>query len=137
MTDVFEPVHSADAWQLSNPPILALAPLRASYQMFVDATHELRIEKSRKLTAYLAYLLQEIDSEKVSILTPHQPEQRGAQISLHVQDCAADIQQELRHKGIVVDHRRPDIIRIAPTPLYNTYTEVRAFVRQLRTILHG
>jgi kynureninase len=137
MTVVFEPVHSADAWQLSNPPILALAPLRASYQMFVDATHELRIAKSRKLTAYLAYLLQEIDSENISILTPQQPERRGAQISLRVQGSAADIQQKLRHAGIVVDHRRPDIIRIAPTPLYNTFAEVRAFVRQLRTILHG
>jgi kynureninase len=137
MTESFKPVHSVDAWQLSNPPILALAPLRVSYQMFVTATHERRIAKSRKLTAYLDYLLRELDPKSVTILPPQQPERRGAQLSLRVARPAADLQKELRHKGIVVDHRRPDIIRIAPTPLYNTFSEVLAFVQILRDSLQG
>lgn len=131
----FTPVASADAWQLSNPPILALAPVKASLEIFNRATMEAIREKSLRLTAYLEFLLDEGCAGKVRILTPRDPAQRGAQLSLVVPGVSREIEHRLHDRGVFVDFREPDVIRAAPAPLYNSFDDVRRFVEILAALL--
>lgn len=128
----FVPVASADAWQLSNPPILAMAPLRTSLAIFDQAggMEPLR-EKSIRLTAYLEFLLDRIPSELFSIITPRQPNERGAQLSILVHQHPKELFHKLEAAGVKTDFREPNVIRVAPTPLYNTFYEVWRFVEIL------
>ena len=124
----FEPIEGAEGWQLSNPPILALAALRASLEHFEAIGMESLREKSVKLTGYLEFLLKERCGKTVEIFTPADPEKRGCQLSLKVigGKRAYDL---LTEKGVICDWREPDVIRIAPAPLYNTYSDVFRFVQ--------
>lgn len=124
----FVPRDGADGWQLSNPPILAMAPLRASLDLFDRAGMEALRAKSVRLTGYLEYLLDRIPSDDISILTPRDEAARGCQLSIRVhQDDPERLVRSLQVAGHVVDFRPPDVIRAAPVPLYNTYSEVRRF----------
>lgn len=126
----FVPVASADGWQISNPPIFAMAPLRASLAVFDQAggMQPLR-EKSTKLTSYLEFLLTEIGSRKFSVITPVDPNARGAQLSIQAHEHPKELHQELVAGGVKCDFREPNVIRVAPTPLSNTFHEVWRFAQ--------
>ncbi len=128
----FIPVPSADAWQVSNPPIFSMAPIRASLAIFDDAggMKPLR-EKSVKLTAYLEFLLDEIGSERFTVITPREPSQRGCQLSIMAHENPKELLEKLQAAGVRCDFREPNVIRAAPTPLYNTFHEVWRFAQIL------
>lgn len=127
----FEPVASADGWQISNPSIFAMAPLRASIDLFDEAGMPALRRKSKRLTGFLDYLIDAIPGERYEVITPGDPEQRGCQLSLLVHEGAQEIQHALAEAGVISDFREPNIIRVAPTPLYNTFHEVWRFARIL------
>jgi len=128
----FVPVSSADGWQISNPPIFAMAPLRASLAIFDDAggMEALRI-KSVRLTGYLEFLLTENGSKKFTVITPPEPDARGCQLSILAHEHPKELLKELEAAGVKCDFREPNVIRVAPTPLYNTFHEVWRFARIL------
>jgi kynureninase len=128
----FIPVPSADGWQISNPPIFSMAPLRASLAMFDEAggMGALRT-KSIKLTSYLGFLLNQNASKRFPIITPKSPDQRGCQLSILVHEHPKELHNELIAGDIKCDFREPDVIRVAPTPLYNTFHEVWRFAQIL------
>ena len=118
-----------EAWQLSNPPILALAPVRASLDLFDRAGMEALREKSIQLTAYLGFLLDERLGDRVEVITPPEARTRGWQWSLVVHDRAKERLGVLHRAGVVCDFREPNVIRVAPVPLYNTYHDVWRFAK--------
>jgi kynureninase len=128
----FIPVASADGWQISNPPIFSMAPLRASLAVFDDAggIEPLRA-KSIRLTGYLEFLLTEIGSKKFTVITPRNPDERGCQLSILAHEHPKQLLKELETAGVKCDFREPNVIRVAPTPLYNTFHEVWRFARIL------
>jgi kynureninase len=134
----FRPIPGAEGWQLSNPPILSLAAIRASLDVFMEAggMEPLR-EKSLRLTGYLEWLLARELSDSVAILTPGDPRRRGCQLSLQVksQRSGRSVFERLESSGVATDWREPDVIRVAPVPLYNTFEEVFRFVEVLRNAL--
>lgn len=139
MTKEFDPTPSAEGWQLSNAPVLSLAVQRASLEIFSRAGMRRLREKSRKLTGYLSYLLYEkiisaSNPYHISILTPDNPEERGCQLSLKVGKHARELLNKLADNGIIIDFRQPDIIRVSPVPLYNTFREVYQFVSILEAL---
>ena len=127
----FVPVRSADSWALSNPPIFSMAPLRSSFAVFDEAggMEKLRA-KSVQLTGYLEFLLDQEPSEKFTVITPRQPKERGCQLSILAHDQPKQLFANLEEAGVKCDFREPNVIRVAPTPLYNTFHEVWRF-RQL------
>ena len=139
----FIPSPGADGWQISNPPIFALAPLRVSLEIFQHAGIKNLREKSIKLTAYLEALIQQQLQNTLSILTPINPEQRGCQLSLRVNAGRAQgraLFEALSAQGIVGDWREPDVIRISPVPLYNNYVDILRFshaVKQWQDSTHA
>ncbi len=134
----FRPIPGAEGWQLSNPPILSLAAIRASLDIFMEAggMEPLR-EKSLRLTGYLEWLLQREIGDAVELLTPRDPSRRGCQLSLQVKSNASGrtVFERLEASGVTCDWREPDVIRVAPVPLYNRYEEVHRFVEILRDAL--
>ena len=121
----FLPVQSADAWQISSPPIFSMAPLRASLAIFDEAGGMERLRaKSIKLTGYLEFLLTEIGSKKLSIITPRDPNSHGCQLSILAHEHPKELFNELQTADVKCDFREPNIIRVAPTSLYNTFDEV-------------
>ena len=128
----FIPVPSADGWQISNPPIFSMAPLRASLAIFDEAggIDPLRA-KSTKLTGYLEFLLTEIGSKKFSVITPRGPNGRGCQLSILAHQHPKELHNALVAAGVKCDFREPNVIRVAPTPLYNTFHEVWRFAKIL------
>ena len=124
----FIPVASADAWQISNPPILSMAPLRSSLAIFDEAggMKPLR-EKSIRLTGYLEFLLEQIGSDRFTVITPHDVPARGCQLSILVREHPKELFEKLEAAGVKCDFREPNVIRAAPTPLYNTFHEVWRF----------
>jgi len=124
----FIPVASADGWQISNPPIFAMAPLRASLAIFDDAggMEPLRA-KSIRVTGYLEFLITEIGSKKFTVITPRNPDERGCQLSIVAHEHPKELLKELETAGVKCDFREPNVIRVAPTPLYNTFHEVWRF----------
>jgi kynureninase len=122
----FVPTPGADGWQLSNPPILALAPLRASLDVFARAGMPRLVEKSRRLTAYLDWLIRTRLDDTLDIVTPSDPAHRGAQLSIRVRagrDAGRALFAYLEKHGVIGDWREPDVIRLSPTPLYNRFAD--------------
>ena len=135
MPETFTPLRGAEGWQLSNPSIFAAAPLLASLELFEQAGMEALRAKSIRLTGYLELLLQGTLAADVSILTPSSIEARGCQLSLRIErqaHTARAIHEKLTRSGFICDWREPDIVRIAPAPLYNSYADVWDFVHALR-----
>jgi kynureninase len=131
----FQPTRGAEGWQLSNPPIMAMAPLRASLEIFDEVGMPALREKSISLTGYLESLLDDRHSQQFSIITPRDPAQRGAQLSLRVPHRGRAVLERLAEEGVLCDFREPDILRVAPMPLYNTYLDVHKFVERLSVAL--
>lgn len=123
----FRPVASADAWQLSNPPILSLAPVLASLRIFDQAGINALREKSLRLTGYLQFLLDQMPSDRYSVITPRAPQRRGCQLSILAHRDPRGLHDALGRAGVICDFREPNVIRVAPTPLYNTFHEVWRF----------
>jgi kynureninase len=124
----FIPVPNADGWQVSNPPILSMAPLRASLSIFDEAggMSSLR-EKSVRLTGYLEFLLEQLGSKRFTVITPREPAERGCQLSILVHEHPKELFNKLDAAGVKCDFREPNVIRAAPTPLYNTFHDVWRF----------
>ncbi len=137
MDPQFVPTPGADGWQLSNPPVLALAPLRASLDLFGRAGMQALRAKSLRLTGYLEAMIRGKLADTFEIVTPQQPERRGAQLSLRVvggrgmsgRNAGRALFEHMATVGVLGDWREPDVIRISPAPLYNTHADVLRFVR--------
>jgi kynureninase len=136
MRPAFSAAPGVESWQLSNPPILSLAPVLASLELFDLATMAKLRDKSLRLTGYLEYLLDQHLKGQVRSITP--PDARGAQLSLLVAAPGVDpraVFARLEAQQVVADWREPDVIRVAPVPLYNTFLDVFEFVERLRSAI--
>lgn len=127
----FDPISGAEGWQLSNPPIYSLAAMRASLSIFDEVGMEKLRNKSIKLTGYLEYLLNELGDNRIQIITPGDVNERGCQLSIQVVSADKSLHDRLMNRGVITDWREPDVIRAAPVPLYNSFTDVYHFVRIL------
>ncbi len=132
MPDEFNAIKSAEGWQLSNPPILSLAAIRAALSIFDEVGMDKLVAKSRKLTDYLLFLLNTIETDRIEIITP---EERGCQISIRVKNGNKELFDIITEKGVVADWREPDVIRIAPVPLYNSFSDVFNFYNILKAVI--
>jgi kynureninase len=131
----FDPIPGAEGWQVSNPPILSLAAIRASLEIFDEVGMTALRRKSELLTAYLEDRITERVGDRVSIITPKENAERGCQLSLVVHGKGKAAFEALTHSGIMCDWREPDAIRVAPAPLYNTFSDVFEFVEVLASVV--
>ena len=129
----FDPIQTAEGWQISNAPVMGMAPLLAAMEIFDEVGMAAIRVKSEKLTGFLEYLIAE-NLPAVAIITPVNPAERGCQLSLVVPG-GKNTYENILKKGVVCDWRKPDIIRVAPHPLFNRYTEVYDFVELLEQSL--
>ncbi len=135
MRQPFDVMPGAEGWQLSNPPILSMAAIRASLDMFDEVGMDALREKSEKLTGYFEFLINEIDTDRIKIITPTKTSERGCQLSIQVKNADKSLHQKLTDKIIITDWREPDVIRCAPVPMYNTFEDVYTMVSILKTLL--
>ena len=135
MRQEFKVLEGAEGWQLSNPPILSMAAIKASLDIFENAGMNRLIEKSRLLTAYLEYLVKTLDNKSIKIISPSNPNERGCQLSIQVINADKKLHTALQNQGIVTDWREPDVIRCALFPLYNSFEDVYKMVELLNKIL--
>jgi len=135
MRQEFDVLPGAEGWQLSNPPILSMAAIRASLDIFEEAGFENILEKQKKLTGYLEFLLLDLKNDRISIITPSNPEERGCQLSLAVKNAERSLHDKLTKAGVISDWREPDVIRVAPAPLYNSFEDVYLMVDRLKQCL--
>lgn len=137
MKKVFIAMAGVDSWQLSNHPVLPASALLASLEVFQQAGLKNLHTKSLLLTGYLEYLLNQIDAaeEKFAILTPSNKRARGCQLSIFMKQKGKKVFEALTKAGVIADWREPDVIRVAPVPLYNTFEDVFRFVEILRNAL--
>lgn len=127
----FQPIPTVESWQLSNPPILQLAALKASLDIFDEAGMSNLRRKSEQLTGYMEYLINEKNNGNIEIITPKEVNQRGCQLSLRAKSNGKELHKRLNDNAVICDWREPDVIRVAPVPLYNTYTDVWNFTEIL------
>lgn len=139
MEKKFVPMHGADAWQLSTFTVMNAASHLASVSIFSEAKLPALRKKSELLTGYAEFLLNELDpkNEKIKILTPENPKERGCQLSIRILKGGKEIFTKLIKSGVIADWREPGVIRIAPAPLYNTFEEVFLFARRFKRALKG
>ncbi len=135
MRDDFDPIPGAEGWQLSNPPILSLAAIKASLDLFEEVGMKILNEKSSVLTAYMEFLLDDLDSARIKIITPRDQSQRGCQLSIQVKNADKSLFNKISEAGVIADWREPDVIRVAPVPFYNSYVDVYKFVEILNDCL--
>ncbi len=135
MRQDFKVLKGAEGWQLSNPPILSMAAIKASLDIFDQVGINALIEKSKLLTAYLEFLIKSMGNEAISIITPSNPKERGCQLSIQVANANKSLHKELTANGVITDWREPDVIRCAPVPLYNSFEDVFKMIEILTKIL--
>jgi kynureninase len=133
----FHPIPGAEGWQLGNPPVLAMAALRASLEIFDEVGIAALRKKSMALTAYLEFLLEQHRSRSFSIITPLDSGQRGAQLSLRLHNKERAVCDALKERGVICDWREPDILRVAPVPLYNSFSDAYNFVEEFIPIVEA
>lgn len=132
MKPEFEPIPTADAWQISNPPVLSLAPYLASLKLFEEVGMEALIAKSKKLTAYLEFILRAVDAEVESSFEIITPAERGCQLSVLLHGEGRPLFDFLMKNGVITDWREPNVIRLAPAPFYCSFTDMYRFGRLLK-----
>lgn len=136
MEPEFDPVHGADGWQVSNLPILSLAPYLASVEQFAEVGMDKLIAKRNQLTAYLEFILHEIDAEipgtEFEIITPQKPEERACQLSVFLHGQGRNLFDYLMANGVITDWREPNVIRLAPAPFYCSYEDMFEFGQILK-----
>lgn len=135
MREPFQTIAGADGWQISTPTILSMAAIKASLEIFKDVGMKKLCEKSTLLTGYLEFLLKDLNSTKINILTPAESTSRGCQISIKINDADKKFHKNLTDLGVITDWRDPNVIRCAPTPLYNSFEEVYLFVEKLKLLI--
>lgn len=131
----FDPVHGADGWQISNLPVLSLAPYLASVEMFDEVGMDVLIAKRDKITAYLEYILHEIDKEvkgNFEVITPADPKERASQLSVFLHGEGRSLFDYLMKNGVITDWREPNVIRLAPVPLYCSFEDMYEFGQVLK-----
>ncbi len=131
----FRPIAGAEGWQISNPPILQMAALRASLEIFDEVGMADLSRRSRRLTGYLEFLIGLIGDDRISVITPGDAAQRGCQLSIRVKGGDRTLHERVTAAGISADWREPDVIRLAPVPLYNSFTDIFRFHSVLRGLL--
>ncbi|MGY0391759.1 kynureninase [Bizionia sp. KMM 8389] len=135
MRDEFDVLPGAEGWQLSNPPILSMAAIKASLDIFEEVGISKLNEKSRNLTGYFEFLLKQLGEDTIRIITPENLDERGCQLSIQVKNADRKLHDKLTEAGIISDWREPDVIRCAPIPLYNSYQDIYTMVERLKDIL--
>ena len=135
MRQPFDVMDGAEGWQLSNPPILSMAAIKASLDMFNEVGMEALREKSEKLTGYFEFLINQIGSDDIKIITPKNPKERGCQLSIQVKNADKSLHKKLTENNIITDWREPDVIRCAPVPMYNSFEDVYNMVTILKRLL--
>lgn len=135
MRDEFDQLPGAEGWQLSNPPILSMAAIRASLDLFAEVGMEKLTEKSKHLTGYFEFLINDLNNKDIKVITPSNPNERGCQLSIQVKNADKTLHHQLTKAGIISDWREPDVIRCAPVPLYNSYEDVYKLVEKLKEVL--
>ncbi|MFM2230875.1 MAG: Kynureninase [Bacteroidota bacterium] len=137
MEPEFDPVHGANGWQVSNLPILSLAPYLASVELFDEVGMERLIQKRNQLTAYLEFVLHDIDSQLESadfeVITPQNPEERACQLSVYLHGQGRNLFDYLMQNGVITDWREPNVIRLAPAPFYCSFEDMYEFGQILKT----
>ena len=137
----FEPIPTAEGWQLSNAPVLSMAAHKASLDIFEEAGINNLITKSKLLSGYMHFILNDINSKqnekRIQIITPAKEEERGCQVSMLMLKRGKEIFNELSEQGVIADWREPNVIRVAPVPLYNSFEEVWRFGEIVRTAING
>ena len=135
----FDPVHGADGWQISNLPILSLAPYLASVEMFAEVGMDKLIAKRNLITSYLEFVLHEIDKElegaDFEILTPANQEERGCQLSVYLHGQGRELFEKLMKNGVITDWREPNVIRLAPAPFYCSFEDMYEFGQILKELI--
>jgi kynureninase len=135
MDDTFQPMPTAEAWQVSNAPVFSMTPLLASLELFAEIGMPKLTQKSHLLTSYMEFLLLEIETDRIRIITPSTPQDRGCQLSIQVKNGNKALFDTITAKGVIADWREPDVIRVAPVPLYNSFEDVYQFVQILKESL--
>ncbi|MDT7832804.1 kynureninase [Flavobacteriaceae bacterium S356] len=135
MRQPFDVMSGAEGWQLSNPPILSMAAIKASLDLFEKVGMDALRKKSEKLTGYFEFLINEIGSRDIKIITPSNPKERGCQLSIQVKNADKSLHQKLTDNHIITDWREPDVIRCAPVPMYNSFEDVYRMVETLKNVL--
>ena len=136
MRDAFDPIPGVEAWQLSNPPILSMAAVWSSLQLFDKVGMAALRKKAIHLTGYLEYLLHTLGDDAIEIVTPADPNQRGSQLSIQVKDAERSLFDRMTAAGVIADWREPDVIRVAPVAMYNSFEDVYHFYEILKAALH-
>ena len=135
----FDPVNGADGWQISNLPILSLAPYLASVEMFAEVGMDKLIAKRNLITAYLEFVLHEIDNEldgaEFEILTPSNQDERGCQLSVYLHGQGRELFERLMKNGVITDWREPNVIRLAPAPFYCSFEDMYDFGQILKDLI--
>jgi len=135
MADDFDPEIGAEAWVMSTPPTIAISAIKAALEIHTTAGLTSIREKSILLTGYLEFLINQLNNDSIEIITPVDPQQRGCQLSIRVHGADKRIFHAIHEQGVELDWREPDVIRVSPAPLYNTYEEVYQFVEILRGVV--
>jgi len=135
MRQPFDVMEGAEGWQLSNPPILSMAAIKASLDIFEKVGMDALVKKSKKLTGFFEYLVNEIASDTIKIITPTNPNERGCQLSLQVKNADKSLHKKLTENNIITDWREPDVIRCAPVPMYTSFEDVYHMVTILESLL--
>ena len=135
MEQQFDPIQGADGWQISNLPVLSLAPYLASVELFAEIGMDALIAKRNTITAYLEFVLREIDREvqgNFEIITPSNPSERGCQLSVFLHGEGRSLFDYLMKNGVIIDWREPNVIRLAPVPMYTSFEDIYRFGQILK-----
>lgn len=132
MEPEFDPIPTADAWQLSNPPVLAVAPYLAALRLFEEVGMPVLLEKQKRLTSYLEFILNEIDKQVESTFEIITPKDRGCQLSVFLHGAGRELFEYLMKEGVIVDWREPNVIRLAPVPFYCSFEDMYRFGQILK-----
>ena len=135
MRQPFDVMKGAEGWQLSNPPILSMAAIKASLDIFEKVGMDVLLKKSKKLTGFFEFLIHQIASDTIKIITPVHPNERGCQLSLQVKNADKNLHRKLTENNIITDWREPNVIRCAPVPMYTSFEDVYHMVKTFESLL--